>query len=604
MKLGYIGLGALGSELARRFLPTHELWVWDINAAASERMGKVGARVAASAAQIAREVDTVFICLPRSSDVRQMIFGPNGLAQGLSAGKLIIDQTSGIPQETLRMARDLAALGVEMIDAAVSGSPQVVAKGLTTLMVSGPDGPYERALPLLHVITDTIHRCGTRVGDGQAMKMVNNAMNAGTRMGTLEMVALGRKAGISLECMTAALNNGGGGNITTERMLPAIARGQSATNFALSLMLKDLNQAVTLGMDVGVPMLISSAVRSLLQIGANTLGDSAQLEAMIGVIESMAAKTLAHQDPAQPEAEPSRPLETRDLKVGCVVGGDAGTALAQRLLRSREVLLYPNDPESLRRCRSEQTAIAPDLASLARDSDVLMLFLSSSQAVPDLLFGDRGLIKGLSAGKVIIDHTASDPEHTHLSAARLRELDVTLLDAPVLGSPAEVAGGSFLLLASGALPAYGNVESLLHSLTSEIIYCGAVGNAQVTRVVTNTVAALCRLITYECVAAGRKFGLSLKDMSWILPKSSGWSAASRELLPLLASGGLIHGPTISSVVRDLRLTARLAMTHGAPTTILNSVRGLFEAALNEYGEAAGIGQMTGLFEKISGMKFT
>ena len=89
------------------------------------------------------------------------------------------------------------------------------------------------------------------------MKTVNNAMNAGVRLGTLEVAALGRKAGLSLQCMIEVLNKGSARNQTTEKMLPAIAEGKASTNFALSLMLKDVNLALALatGAKVPTPML-------------------------------------------------------------------------------------------------------------------------------------------------------------------------------------------------------------------------------------------------------------------------------------------------------------------------------------------------------------
>ena len=292
MKIGYIGLGALGSELARRFLGAHELCVWDLNAAAVRDFADRGARVAQSPADLARHSEVVLLCLPRTSDVRQVLFGSGGLAGALTPGTLVIDQTSGIASETHALALELAPLGIDLMDAAVSASPHIVGQGGATLMVGGPDALHERALPVLRSITQTIHRCGLRVGDGQAMKTVNNAMNGACRLGTLEMVALGRKAGLSLAAMTDAFNQGEGRNQTTEKMLPAIAQGRASTNFALSLMLKDVNQAVTLGMAAGVPMPITSVTRSLLQVGANQLGPTAQLEDMVGLIGAMAGVGL------------------------------------------------------------------------------------------------------------------------------------------------------------------------------------------------------------------------------------------------------------------------------------------------------------------------
>lgn len=320
MKIGYIGLGALGSELARRFLPAHDLCVWDLNAAAVQAFTRQGARAARSPADLARHSEVVLLCLPRTSDVREVLFGSGALASALTPGTLVIDQTSGVAAETRALAGELAPLGIDLIDAAVSASPHIVAQGGATLMAAGPAALYERALPVLQCITPTVHRCGPRVGDGQAMKTVNNAMNGGCRLGTLEMVALGRKAGLSLEALTVALNRGEGRNQTTEKMLPAIAQGRASTNFALSLMLKDVNQAVTLGLGAGVPMPITSATRSLLQVGANQLGPAAQLEDMVGLIESMAGVRLRSQEDAVagPDAAASGAAARLQLVDRCV----------------------------------------------------------------------------------------------------------------------------------------------------------------------------------------------------------------------------------------------------------------------------------------------
>lgn len=407
MRIGYIGLGALGSELARRFVAGHELTVWDLNNHAAAPLAQAGARVASSAAELARQSDVILLCLPRSADVRELVFGSGGLADGLSPGQLVIDQTSGVPKETAETATRLAARGVAMMDAAVSASPHVVAQGATTLMAAAPDDVYERALPVLRAITEKIHRCGTRVGDGQAMKIVNNAMNAACRLGTLEVVAMGRKAGLSLAAMTSTLNAGGGRNQTTEKMLPAIARGEASTNFALALMLKDVNQAAALGMEQRVPMPITGMVRSLLQIGLNTLGPQAKLEDMVGLTEAMAATRFV------------------DSLMEAAPGADAADALLT-------------------------------------------------------------------------------------------------IDAAV--------------------------------------------------------AALGRLVTYECVAAGSRHGLALPDMARILRGTSGWSHESREVLAQLNAGAKVSKEQFAPMTASLTTAAELGLRVGAPMPISCAVRSVAESA--------------------------
>src|SRR5690606_23960584 len=107
---------------------------------------------------------------------------------------------------------------------------------------------YGRSKPVLDAISSNVIRCGSNVGDAQAMKLINNMLSAGLRVATLEIVAMGKKMGLSLASMTDVINKGSGRNRTSKVMLNALVKGTVAkSNFAMSLMLKDLNQAIQLG---------------------------------------------------------------------------------------------------------------------------------------------------------------------------------------------------------------------------------------------------------------------------------------------------------------------------------------------------------------------
>lgn len=431
MKIGYVGLGALGGQLARCYLKDHRLCVWDLSPAACAAIQAEGAEVADSAADLARRCDVVLICLPKSAHVEQAVFGPDGLAEGLSAGQLVIDQTSGIPGQTADIALRLEQRGVPMVDASVSASPHIVTQGGAMLMLAGPDDVVERALAVLRAITPTIVRCGSRVGDGQAMKMVNNAINGAIRMGTLELVALGRKAGLSLRDLSEGLNAGAAHNQTTDKMLPALLGGRTSTNFGLSLMLKDLNQAVDLGMQLGVPMPVSGATRGLMQAGLNSLGEQARLEDMVGVIEAMAGTRIAATD------------------------------------------------------------------------------ASRADAVQDT---------------------------------------VTLIDTAV--------------------------------------------------------AALCRAATLECVAAGRRYGLSIQVMRDVLFKSSGWSAAGRLLLSALATHTPEPKAPLAPLVQNLRRASELAAACGAPVLLPTAARTVYEQAAARHGVHADLSDFTAHCAELSAVRFS
>lgn len=288
MRIGYIGLGAMGGALARHLIGKFPLGVFDLNRKAVDSFIALGATAAATPAELARHSDVVLLCLPRSSDVNAVLFGPDGLVEGLSAGKIVVDQTSGVPAETREFARRLDEIGVPLFDAPVSGAMATAIAGTISIIVSGPQAAFEKALPILRAISPNVFHCGERVGNGQTMKTVNNMMNVSCRLATLEVVAMGRKLGLQLEAMTNAINATTARNYTSQGMLPAIAEGRESTKFWLALQVKDIHQAIGLAAERKVPMPIGGAARSLLQIGLNSLGKDAQLEQMIGVIESMA----------------------------------------------------------------------------------------------------------------------------------------------------------------------------------------------------------------------------------------------------------------------------------------------------------------------------
>ncbi|TIQ18312.1 MAG: NAD(P)-dependent oxidoreductase [Mesorhizobium sp.] len=288
MKVGYIGLGAMGGSLARHLLKNHELTVWDLNTKAVADLVAMGAKAASTGAELARACDVVMLCLPRTSNVREVIFSSGGVQQGITKGKLVVDQTSGIPQETAEIARRLEKLGVLMLDAPVSGGIPAAQSGTVSIIASGPDAAWEMAAPVLDAMSSKVFRCSDRIGDGQALKLVNNAMGAGYRMMVLELAALGLKAGLSLGEITQRLNAGDGANFTTKKMLVAKLEGKASTDFSLALMVKDLNEALELGLQTGSPMHVTSAARNIMQVGLNTLGGGARLEDVFRIVGSLA----------------------------------------------------------------------------------------------------------------------------------------------------------------------------------------------------------------------------------------------------------------------------------------------------------------------------
>jgi 3-hydroxyisobutyrate dehydrogenase len=596
----------MGGALARRLIGSHELCVWDLSTASMAAFNALDVPCASSATELARRCDIVVLCLPRTADVRKLLFDAGGLVKGLSRGTLVIDQTSGVPHETSGIAEELLAHGVTLIDAPVSGGISGAAAGTIAIMVSGPDEACERALPVLNSISNNVFRCGSRVGDAQALKLANNMLFAGSRLATLEIVALGKKMGLSLASMTQVLNIGAGRNRTSQVVLQNMVDGKPSTaKFALTLMLKDANQAMELGMRYGVPTPISNVVRGILQIGVSTLGSQAQLDDTVGLVEAMAHTQIADEgnDGSLQRDTSSRGRSTNKPRIGYVGLGAMGGALARRLMLTHELTVFDVQRELTEAFSAEGAILAPDLKTLARECDVIMICVPTSDIVRKVVFSKDGLAEGLAPGKIIVDQTTGDPGVTRSIAEELEKLGVAVVDAPVSGGPAGASAGTIAVMCGGKAEPYEMVKPILESISPNVVYCGQTGNGHTAKIINNAVASCNRLLTYEVAALGVKYGLRISDMDTVINKSSGCSYATERILPELSKGGKTANFQLQLMTKDMKLAAKLANDCGAPMLIGNVVRSLFEAGTNELGATANLDEIARRFESTAGVIF-
>ncbi len=237
----------------------------------------------------------IMLCLPRSRDVRAVIFGPNGLADALKPGAVVIDQTSGDPTETRKMSEELARRGVHMVDAPVSGGAAGAAAGTIAIMAGGAREQLDRVRPIFEQISPNIFECGG-IGSGQVMKLINNMVSTCNRFAMLEGVAMGKRNGLDLSVMSDVLNAGGARSKSSENMLPAIVRGEPDSFFYLQLMLKDLNLASALATETGIPLQFGQMARGMLQAASNRLGPEANLFEISDYVAAEAGTSFKSED--------------------------------------------------------------------------------------------------------------------------------------------------------------------------------------------------------------------------------------------------------------------------------------------------------------------
>ncbi|KVQ63103.1 NAD(P)-dependent oxidoreductase [Burkholderia territorii] len=288
MNIGYVGLGNMGGALAKRLQLRFPLSVYDLNPASVKCLVEQGATSCATLTDLASCCDVIILCLPTSNHVHAALFGEHGLASAAKAGTLIIDQTTGDPIATREMAENLAKLGIDMIDAPVSGGAQGAAAGTIAIMVGAGSEQYAHALPVLQAISSNVFHAGG-IGAGQVIKLVNNMLSGALRLLTFEGIALATKNGIEPQRACEILLAGGAKSAFLEKfMAPQIIHGQLATGFTLGLMHKDIRLACQLGDDSKVPMFFGNVAREFYQMCINEMGADAQVHSAALVIDRIA----------------------------------------------------------------------------------------------------------------------------------------------------------------------------------------------------------------------------------------------------------------------------------------------------------------------------
>lgn len=268
--IGFIGIGNMGLPMAKRVLEAgHDLVVYDTQ---RDKAAALGTAVASSPKEVADRADIVLLSLPVPDAVRAVIAGPDGVAAGARA-KLVVDLSTTGRDTILEMVPVLAAKGITLVDAPVSGGVTGAAKGTLAIMMAGPSDACAQVKPILDVI-GKVFRVGDEAGQGQVMKVVNNLLSATAMAATTEAMLVGVKAGLDARTMLDVLNASSGRNTATTDKFPRAVIGRSFDfGFRAVLLHKDVKLCRTLAEGLGMPFQIGSAVESVWARAASELGD-------------------------------------------------------------------------------------------------------------------------------------------------------------------------------------------------------------------------------------------------------------------------------------------------------------------------------------------
>ena len=263
-KVAFLGLGIMGSRMAANLCRAGvEVHAWNRTRARAEELaathGAVVADTPAAAAAAAGIAITMVVDAPQ---VEQVLFGPDGAAEGLSAGGLVADMSTIAPSASRAIAERLAGPGVHFLDAPVTGSKPKAEDGTLTIMAGGDRAQFDRMLPLFEAMGKLVLHVGPQ-GHGSMVKLINNTIAAVNTAALAEGLAVGRRAGLELDKLLEVVAAGSGASAMLDLKARPMIDRQYDPLFKLGHMLKDVRHCLAEAESLGVELQVASAAEAL-----------------------------------------------------------------------------------------------------------------------------------------------------------------------------------------------------------------------------------------------------------------------------------------------------------------------------------------------------
>ncbi|UCG99177.1 MAG: 2-hydroxy-3-oxopropionate reductase [Burkholderiales bacterium] len=291
-KVGFIGLGIMGKPMALHLLKGgHQLFAYSLPDVPAEVTG-AGATACASSTEVAQKSDIIIVMVPDTPDVEKVLFAGDGVAKGLSKGKIVVDMSSISPMATKEFARRVNGLGCDYLDAPVSGG-EVGAKNATlTIMVGGEQGVFDKVKPLFDLMGKNITLVGGN-GDGQTCKVANQIIVALNIEAVGEALLFASKAGADPAKVRQALMGGFASSKILEIHGERMIKRTFDPGFRIELHQKDLNLALASARQLGLSLPNTATAQELFNACAAHGGSKWDHSAMVRALEKLANHEVA-----------------------------------------------------------------------------------------------------------------------------------------------------------------------------------------------------------------------------------------------------------------------------------------------------------------------
>ncbi|WP_415919079.1 NAD(P)-dependent oxidoreductase [Tateyamaria sp. SN6-1] len=268
-QVGVIGIGDMGSGLAKNLIANgFETWGRDLLDHRQQAFVDMGGRAAASTAEVGRNAEAVFVMVMKGAEAHEVILGPQGLAETMAPGGVILLTATVKPAEARAIGEGLNGTGLHLIDSPVSGGYPGAQSGTLTMMAAGSDAALTKARPVMEAVSTNIHRVGTAPGDGQTVKACLQSLIGAQFSATFEAAALAAKAGVPGQVILDVFSTSSAGcGVVNNALEKIIDRQFEGTGSHINTMHKDLTISMALGEELGVPLHTAASAMQIFHAG-------------------------------------------------------------------------------------------------------------------------------------------------------------------------------------------------------------------------------------------------------------------------------------------------------------------------------------------------
>lgn len=272
--VGVIGLGAMGMGIANALLEAGLAVIGcDVSASARDTFVAHGGRSVAAPAELANDCEVVLLVVVNADQVDTVLFGERGLAEALRPGSLVMLCATVAPSYAVTLGERLAEMGLELLDAPISGGAAKAREGRLSVMSSGREAAYAKGHEALEAMAETVHRLGDAPGAGSSVKLVNQLLAGVHIAAAAEGMALGLRMGIDPQQLYEVITRSAGNSWMFENRVPHILQGDYTPLSAVDIFVKDLNIVHQTGRDLRLSMpLAASALQQFTAASGAGLG--------------------------------------------------------------------------------------------------------------------------------------------------------------------------------------------------------------------------------------------------------------------------------------------------------------------------------------------